>query len=72
MSQNELILEHLKKGRCIDPLTALNKWGIMRLASRCHDLRQMGYDILAVKKTVTNRFGDPATICIYRLMPKGK
>lgn len=44
MSQNEAILEHLKR----EPITAMDAlrfYGCFRLASRINDLRGMGHDI---------------------------
>ena len=45
MSQNAQILTHLKRHGTITPLEALNKYGILRLAARCYDLREKGYGI---------------------------
>ena len=44
-SQNEQILQHLKRGRKITPLDALNKFGCFRLAARISDLRNQGHVI---------------------------
>ena len=44
MSQEMLILSHLKRGP-IDPLKALKLYGCFRLAARIGDLRNKGYDI---------------------------
>ena len=38
-SQNAILRKHLKNGKSIAPLQALNQYGIYRLASRCFDLR---------------------------------
>lgn len=45
MNQNEMILNHLKRGT-ITPLESLRIYGIMRLGSRINDLRKEGYPIL--------------------------
>ena len=45
LSQNDIVLEHLERFGVLTSLTAMNKYGIMRLASRVTDLRNMGYDI---------------------------
>jgi hypothetical protein len=42
-SQNETILQHLKKGKKITPLDALEKFGCFRLAARISDLRKDGH-----------------------------
>lgn len=41
MSQNEIILSHLKRSS-ITPLQALDVYGVMRLAARIADLRSAG------------------------------
>ena len=43
-SQNATVLEYMKTST-ITPMTALERFGIMRLASRIHDLKQQGYGI---------------------------
>ena len=45
MSQEDLILNHLKLGYSITPLEALQKWGVFRLGARCFNLRKKGYNI---------------------------
>jgi hypothetical protein len=44
-SQNEKILNYLKKGKTITPITALNMFGCFRLAARISDLRKDGHTI---------------------------
>lgn len=39
-TQAARILAHLKTGRSLSPLTALERYGIMRLAARIYDLRK--------------------------------
>ncbi len=72
MTQNQKLLNHLKAGRAIDPLMAQQKFGVMRLAARILDLRQMGHNIQSIKKTVHNRFGEECTIAFYKLLPQVK
>jgi hypothetical protein len=45
MSQTEAILKHLKAGKKLTPLQALNKFGTLRLGARILDLRRAGYDV---------------------------
>jgi hypothetical protein len=45
MSQAASILRHMKRHGSIDPLSALRKYGTMRLAARILELRQQGYPI---------------------------
>lgn len=51
-SQCNRILEHLKKGLALTSLEALRLFGCMRLASRIHDLRDRGNNII-VERTTT-------------------
>lgn len=45
MSQNEQILQHLKKGKTLTPIEALESFGSFRLASRIYDLKSDGWPI---------------------------
>lgn len=45
MTQTDAILDHLKSGRSITPLEALELYGVFRLGARILDLRREGYDI---------------------------
>lgn len=44
-SQADMILEHLRAGRTITPLEALERFGCLRLAARVAELRDAGYAI---------------------------
>ena len=55
MSQNEMILKHLKSGKSITGLEALRLFGCFRLASRVCDLKGKGHDII---KQMVNRNGE--------------
>lgn len=44
-SQNEEILDHLRSGRSISPLEALEKYGCFRLGARIFSLKKMGHKI---------------------------
>ena len=46
MSQREEILRDLKRGRRIDPLTALDRYGCFRLAARIRELKDDGHRIV--------------------------
>ena len=58
MSQKQQILEHLKEGRSITPLGALNVYGCFRLSARIYELRQEGYDIKTETITKKGRVRD--------------
>lgn len=44
-SQNDIVLEHLRKHGTITSLEAVNRYGITRLAARISDLRHRGIEI---------------------------
>lgn len=44
-TQNQAILEHLKSGRPITPLDALDLCGSFRLSARIFELREQGWPI---------------------------
>lgn len=46
MSKCDRIRSWLKAGRAITPVEALNRFGVMRLAARVHELRQRGMPIV--------------------------
>ena len=50
MTQNEMVLRHLRLRGSITPLEALSKYGIMRLAARIEELRRKGLQIETEKK----------------------
>ena len=52
MSQNDLILEHLREGRTITAIEALGLYGVFRLAARIKDLRNAGHSIASYKMRV--------------------
>lgn len=45
MTQNEMVLGHLKREGSITPLVALSLYGVYRLSARINDLREEGHDI---------------------------
>ena len=53
-SQNNRIAEHLHKGLTITSLEALKLFGCMRLASRIHDLRERGENIIVERISLPN------------------
>ena len=72
MSQCEMILKHLKTHVGITPTTALEKYGVMRLAARISDLRGQGYQITTVRREAINRFGKKVEFAEYRMVGASK
>lgn len=70
-SQNERILKYLQTHkRGITQLQALEKFGVLRLSGRIHNLREQGYPIMTNIIEVTNRYGEISRVAEYRLMEK--
>lgn len=67
MTQNERLLEHLAKGKTIQPMQAWHNLGIYRLGSRIHDLRKSGNKIRRDWVTVYNRWGEECRVAEYKL-----
>lgn len=45
MTQEKMILNHLRSGNSLTPLEALGKFGCLRLGARVYDLKQRGHPI---------------------------
>lgn len=67
MTQTERILEHVQKYGSITPLEALKEYGVMRLASRVHDLKKLGVYLNRTTEKSTNRFGETVHYTRYTL-----
>ena len=69
MTQNEMILDHLKTYGKITPLSALEHYGCMRLSARIADLREQGltdgFTIDTNMISAKNRFGTTVTFAEY-------
>jgi hypothetical protein len=58
MSQEQQVLNALKKGRKITPMDAIMEWNCYRLGGRIYDLREQGWNIKTdmVKSSSGKRF----------------
>ncbi len=65
MTQCERIKQHLDEFGSIDALTAMNRYGIMRLASRMSDLKHDGYQFYTVTVKGRNRYNEPVAYAVY-------
>ena len=52
--QNAQILSHLKRGKEITPMEALNEYGCFRLAARVYELRDNGWPIECERRSMEN------------------
>ena len=66
-TQCERILAYLKTHEKITQFEAIAELGILRLASRIHDLKTMGKVVVSQRETVYNRFGEPCTVSAYSI-----
>ena len=65
MTQNEMIINHLREYGSITHLGALRDYGCMRLASRISDLRKTGIKIIRLTETSRNRYGQKIRYARY-------
>lgn len=65
-TQNSTILEHLQR-EPITSLQAATHYGVMRLASRIHDLKMSGHAINSAMVEVKNRDGKTCRVAQYSL-----
>ena len=70
-TQCDKIIRHLNDYGSINPLIALQEYGIMRLASRITDLKKRGYKITSKTKKSKNRYGESVHYSEYRLAENG-
>lgn len=67
-SQNERILDYMRKHGSITTLEAMYKLAVSRLASRICDLKRLGYPIHSTMVDVPNRYGEICRVKRYRLL----
>lgn len=72
MTQCERIIRHLEDYGSITSATAMEEYGIMRLASRIADLKQMGIPIKKEMVSGKNRYGEPTSFARYSLGGGGR
>ncbi len=70
MSQNNLILEHLKRHGSITPWEAIAEYGCLRLGARIAELKEEGYDIRKSMEKAVNRYGKPVSYAKYFIVTK--
>ena len=68
MTQCERIVAYIHEYGSITTMEAFTDLGISRLASRIHDLQDMGYQITRESIQVKNRYGEAVRCTRYSLM----
>lgn len=67
VTQCQRILDYMTQFGSISTLEAFNDLGVARLASRIHDLKDQGYNIVSQTKSSRNRYGEKTYFKVYRL-----
>jgi hypothetical protein len=67
-TQCQRLLDHFNEFGSITTLEAVQEYGILRLASRVHEMRCNGFVIKSEFEHGTNRFGDAVKWKRYRLV----
>ena len=67
ITQCQRILDYMHRFGSISTLEAFNDLGVARLASRIHDLKEQGYQIISKTKTSKNRYGENTSYKVYSL-----
>ena len=67
ITQCQRILDYIRRFGAISTLEAYNDLGVTRLASRIHNLKEQGYNIVSSMGTAKNRYGETVHFSIYRL-----
>lgn len=70
MTQCKKIVEYCEQHGSITQLEAINCLGIMRLASRIHDLKKSGYKVTSEMVRGLNRDGEKISWARYRVEEK--
>lgn len=66
-TQEEKVMEYMRKFGKITTLDAFRDLGITRLSAKIFNLKRQGYNIVGEFKTEKNRFGEKVSYKIYRL-----
>ena len=72
VTQCKRILDYMTEFGSISTLEAFNDLGVARLASRIHDLKDQGYNIVSETKSSRNRYGEKTYFKVYRLAEEVK
>lgn len=67
ITQCQRILDYMRRFGAISTLEAFNDLGVTRLASRIHDLKAQGYNIVSTIGIAKNRYNETIHFSIYRL-----
>lgn len=71
LTQCQRIIDYMEQFGSISSFEAFADLGIVRLASRIHDLKGQGYNITSEIRSSKNRFGETVSFKVYRLADNG-
>lgn len=71
MTQNQAIVDYLKKHKSITTWESIEQIGCTRLSARIADLKELGYKFSKNKKEVTNRNGNKVLVTEYTMTKEG-
>lgn len=66
-SQNDRLLEAMKRGESFTPLDAWARLGVSRLSARVGELKEAGHDVADEWVRVTNQYGESCRVKRWRL-----
>lgn len=66
-TQRVRIMRHLKAGKSLTSIQALNEYGIARLAARISELRKRGEPIVKTTRQGVNKYGETYRYAEYSL-----
>ncbi len=72
MTQQDIVLAHLKSKGSITPMEAIHLYSITRLSDVIFKLIKKGYHIISTLTNDTNKFGNPCRYATYTLIEEEK
>ena len=70
-NKTKLVLTHLLSGKTITSLEAINLYSATRLSSIIFNLRNRGYNIATLPKTISDKYGNRCEFAQYKLIDSG-
>lgn len=67
VTKQQQVLDHLKSGKSITSLTAINLYGATRLSAIIFNLKELGHDIISERESRLDRNGNVCNYSRYQL-----
>lgn len=64
-TQCKRLIDYMMRGGKLTSLSAMRELGVARLASRIHDIKEMGYEVESRMVSETNRYGEKTSFKEY-------